>query len=60
MSEIDLLMQNARLRDEMEPFLDESVYLVDLDKMSVSNEKRLAVKAFMTIDLSLMRVFNDL
>lgn len=38
MSEIDLLMQNARLRDEMEPFLDESVYLVDLDKMSVSNE----------------------
>lgn len=38
MSEIDLLMQNARLRDEMEPFLDESVYLVDLDKMSVRNE----------------------
>ena len=38
MSEIDLLMQNARLRDEMEPFLDESVYLVDLDKMSVSKE----------------------
>ena len=38
MSEIDLLMQNAQLRDEMEPFLDESVYLVDLDKMSISNE----------------------
>ena len=38
MSEIDLLMQNARLRDEMEPFLDESVYLVDLDKMSVRHE----------------------
>lgn len=38
MSEIDLLMQNAQLRDEMEPFLDESVYLVDLDRMSVRNE----------------------
>ena len=38
MSDIDLLMQNARLRDEMEPFLDESVYLVDLDKMSVRHE----------------------
>ena len=38
MSEIDLLMQNARLRDEMEPFLDESVYLVDLDRMSVRHE----------------------
>ena len=38
MSDIDLLMQNARLRDEMEPFLDESVYLVNLDKMSVRHE----------------------
>ena len=38
MSDIDLLMQNARLRDEMEPFLDESVFLVDLDKMSVRHE----------------------
>lgn len=38
MSEIELLLQNARLRDEMEPFLDESVYLVDLDRMSVRNE----------------------
>ena len=38
MSEIDLLLDNARLRDEMEPFLDESVFLVDMDKMSVRNE----------------------
>ncbi len=38
MSEVDLLMQNARLRDEMEPFLDESVTLVDMDKMSVHSE----------------------
>jgi hypothetical protein len=38
MSDIDLLMQNAKLRDEMEPFLDESVFLVDLDKMSIRHE----------------------
>lgn len=38
MSDIDLLMQNARLRDEMEPFLDESVTLVDMDRMSVHSE----------------------
>ena len=38
MSEIDLLMDNARLRDEMEPFLDESVYLVDMNKMSIRIE----------------------
>lgn len=38
MSELDLLMANARLRDEIEPFLDESVFLVDMDKMTVSNE----------------------
>lgn len=38
MSEIDLLLDNARLRDEMEPFLDESVFLVDTDKMSVRRE----------------------
>ena len=38
MSDLDLLMQNARLRDEMEPFLDESVFLVNLDKMSVRHE----------------------
>lgn len=38
MSDVELLMQNARLRDEMEPYLDESVYLVDLDRMSVRRE----------------------
>ena len=38
MSEVDLLMDNARLRDEIEPFLDESVYLVNTDKMSVFHE----------------------
>ena len=38
MSEIDLLMDNARLRDEIEPFLDESLYVVDLDRMSTDHE----------------------
>ena len=38
MSNLDLLLQNARLRDEIEPFMDESVYLVDLDRMSVDSE----------------------
>ncbi len=38
MSEVDLILENARLRDEIEPFLDESVYLVDLEKMSTLRE----------------------
>ncbi len=38
MSEIDLLMQNAVLRDEIEPYLDESLYVVDLNRMSTDNE----------------------
>lgn len=38
MSDIDLLLQNAQLRDELEPFLDESVYLVDLNSMSTVKE----------------------
>lgn len=38
MSNVELLMQNARLRDEIEPYMDESVYLVDLDRMTVDNE----------------------
>ena len=38
MPEIDLLLENANLRDQMEPYLDESVTLVDLDRMSVSRE----------------------
>ena len=40
MSDIDLILQNARLRDEIEPYLDESVYLVDLDKMSTVKENQ--------------------
>lgn len=38
MSEIELLLKNALLRDEIEPFLDESLYVVDLDGMSTDNE----------------------
>lgn len=38
MSDIDLLLDNARLRDEIEPFLDESVFLVDTNRMSVRTE----------------------
>lgn len=38
MSEIDLLMANARLRDELEPFFDESLLCVDTVNMSVANE----------------------
>ncbi len=38
MSDIDLLLKNARLRDELEPFFDEAVYLVDLDNMSTDCE----------------------
>jgi hypothetical protein len=38
MSELDLLLMNAQLRDEMEPFIDESYYMVDLDKMSTRRE----------------------
>ncbi len=38
MTELELLMENAVLRDEMEPYLDESFYLVDLDNMSTRFE----------------------
>ncbi len=38
MSDIDLILDNARLRDELEPFLDESLYCVDTDKMTVVKE----------------------
>ena len=38
MSDIDLILQNAKLRDEIEPYMDESVYLVDLDRMTVNRE----------------------
>lgn len=38
MNEFELLMENAVLRDEIEPYLDESFYLVDLDQMSTRFE----------------------
>lgn len=38
MSDLDLILENAQLRNEMEPYLDESVSLVDLDQMSVRRE----------------------
>lgn len=38
MSELDLLLENAQLRDQLEPYLDESVYLVDLDSMPTDRE----------------------
>ncbi|MFN9413356.1 MAG: hypothetical protein ACK57V_13395 [Pirellula sp.] len=37
-SEVDLLLKNAQLRDELEPYLDESVDLVTLRQMSLSEE----------------------
>ena len=37
-SEVDLLLRNAQLRDELEPYLDESVDLVTLRQMSLSDE----------------------
>jgi hypothetical protein len=38
MSEIDLLLANARLRDELEPFFDESLFCVDTVNMTVARE----------------------
>jgi hypothetical protein len=38
MLEIDLLLANARLRDELEPFFDEALLCVDTVNMSVANE----------------------
>ena len=40
MSDLDLLLENAQLRDQLEPYLDESVYLVDLDSMSTDRENQ--------------------
>ncbi|XZE43783.1 hypothetical protein SH467x_003351 [Pirellulaceae bacterium SH467] len=37
-SEVDLLLRNAQLRDELEPYLDESVDLVSLRQMSLVEE----------------------
>jgi hypothetical protein len=38
MNEIDLLLQNAQLRDELEPFMDESVFVIDLEKLPTDQE----------------------
>ena len=38
LDEVDQLLLNARLRDELEPFLDESVNLVDVRRMSTPAE----------------------
>jgi hypothetical protein len=37
-NEVDLLLRNAQLRDELEPYLDESVDLVSLRHMTLSEE----------------------
>lgn len=37
-TEVDLLLRNAQLRDELEPYLDESVDLVSLQHMSLAEE----------------------
>lgn len=37
-NEVDQLIRNAQLREELEPFLDESVFVVDTDKMSTEME----------------------
>ena len=36
--EVDQLMLNARLRDELEPFLDESVHMFDSQRMPTQKE----------------------
>ena len=38
MSHVDLILDNARLRDEIEPFLDESVFCVDTNQMTIEME----------------------
>src|SRR5438445_10386221 len=36
--EVDELLLNARLRDELEPFLDESVHILDCRRLPTSDE----------------------
>lgn len=40
MKEIELIIQNAALRDELEPFYDDSIFAVDLDHMSTQSENQ--------------------
>lgn len=39
-SEVEQLLHNARLRDQLEPFIDESIALVDVTEMSTSEENQ--------------------
>ena len=37
-SEVELLLRNAQLRDELEPYLDEAVDLLSIRHMSLAEE----------------------
>ncbi len=37
-NEIELMLRNAELRNELEPYLDEAVHVVDLDKLPTDQE----------------------
>lgn len=39
-NDLDLILQNARLRDELEPFHDESLEAVNIRQMSTADENR--------------------
>lgn len=39
-NDLDLLLQNARLRDELEPFHDESLEAINIRQMSTADENR--------------------
>lgn len=40
MNEIDLILQNASLRDQLEPFMDESLSVIDLENMPTAQENQ--------------------
>ncbi len=40
MNELELILENAHLRDELEPFLDESLLAIDLNQMSTQIENQ--------------------
>lgn len=40
MNDLELILQNARLRDELEPFLDDSLEAVNVSRMSTADENR--------------------
>src|SRR5580765_4413180 len=42
--EVDELLLNARLRDELEPFLDESVHILDCRRLPTSDENEFLVQ----------------